>query len=465
MAVSRAADKRFLEKHGNKWRVVVPVPQKARATIGKTKLRHALNTDSLATANRLKWSVVKAFQNQIDRALSPDDHQATALYLAQMRRDAANANDGETEPEDLVIDDHIEEILGAPIGVDRHQRPIYDHEREAAASAFADIARGDRTPLEASRKRYLSQLDVNHKTQADDERAFEFLQEWCKREKVPFFRETFGQREAVRFFDDFGSIEGKGARTRNKYLVRLRVYWRFMLLRGEVPSNVWEGLTYAVPHETDEDTERPLTEDEMKLLLAGPAVPHMHDLMRIGALTGARLNVIVSLKVGDCQDGNIRFKAAKKEKKARLVPIHPDLAGIIERRTDGKALTDDLFPEWPPVQKQGSKRERSYKVSQAFTTYRRGRGVADERDNKRRSLVNFHSFRRWFATEAERADQPESTIASVIGHKRNGMTFGVYSAGPKLEQARRCVEAVKLPEVLNVEVVAPVTRRRRTARK
>lgn len=26
------------------------------------------------------------------------------------------------------------------------------------------------------------------------------------------------------------------------------------------------------------------------------------------------------------------------------------------------------------------------------------------------------------------------------------MTLGVYSAGPKLEQARRCVEAVRLPE-------------------
>ena len=53
--------------------------------------------------------------------------------------------------------------------------------------------------------------------------------------------------------------------------------------------------------------------------------------------------------------------------------------------------------------------------------------------------------RRWFITEAERADQPESIIAAVVGHKRHGMTLGRYSAGPLLEQARRCVEAVKLP--------------------
>lgn len=64
---------------------------------------------------------------------------------------------------------------------------------------------------------------------------------------------------------------------------------------------------------------------------------------------------------------------------------------------------------------------------------------------KRRSLVNFHSFRRWFITKAERADQPESIIAVVVGYKRQGMTLGRYSAGPLMEQARRCVEAVQLP--------------------
>lgn len=41
----------------------------------------------------------------------------------------------------------------------------------------------------------------------------------------------------------------------------------------------------------------------------------------------------------------------------------------------------------------------------------------DKRPGQRRSLVNFHSFRRWFVTEAERAGIPESTILSVVGHE------------------------------------------------
>jgi integrase len=119
---------------------------------------------------------------------------------------------------------------------------------------------------------------------------------------------------------------------------------------------------------------------------------------------------------------------------------------IIARRSEGKEDIDDIFPEWPVPKKSDTLRERSYKTSNHFTDYRREVGVDDQKEGKRRSLVNFHSFRRWFITKAEQAGQPESIIAAVVGHKRNGITLGVYSAGPLLEQARQCVEAVKLPE-------------------
>src|SRR5690606_14623813 len=120
---------------------------------------------------------------------------------------------------------------------------------------------------------------------------------------------------------------------------------------------------------------------------------------------------------------------------------------IVERRIAGKAQEDDLFPEWPPVRKKNSMRERSFKTSNHFTAYRRDVGVADLREGRRRSLVNFHSFRRWFITKAERAGQPESTIQAVVGQRRASIAFGVYSAGPSLEQLTACVEAVRLPPI------------------
>jgi integrase len=75
--------------------------------------------------------------------------------------------------------------------------------------------------------------------------------------------------------------------------------------------------------------------------------------------------------------------------------------------------------------------------------------------------ANFHSFRRWFITEAERAGQPENIIAAVVGHKRQGMTLGVYSRGSSGEQFRTCVEAVQFPKARATE---PQRHRTRTAK-
>ena len=82
---------------------------------------------------------------------------------------------------------------------------------------------------------------------------------------------------------------------------------------------------------------------------------------------------------------------------------------------------------------------------QRDTSFRTHRRHACHGPGRRRSLVNFHSFRRYFITKAEQADQMEHIIAVVVGHKRTGMTLGRYSGGPLLEQARCGVEAVKLP--------------------
>jgi integrase len=117
----------------------------------------------------------------------------------------------------------------------------------------------------------------------------------------------------------------------------------------------------------------------------------------------------------------------------------------VARRTKGKSGADDLFPEYPVPKRSSSQRERSFRASNEFTEYRRSVGVEEVVPGRRRSLVNFHSFRRYFITKAEQADQMEHIIAVVVGHKRTGMTLGRYSGGPLLEQARRCVEAVKLP--------------------
>ena len=63
--------------------------------------------------------------------------------------------------------------------------------------------------------------------------------------------------------------------------------------------------------------------------------------------------------------------------------------------------------------------------------------------------VVFHSTRKWFVTQCERAGVPEHFTASIVGHQsarsENRMTYGIYSAGISNEQKREIVEKVGLP--------------------
>ncbi|MDR3376692.1 MAG: hypothetical protein P4L98_23480 [Ancalomicrobiaceae bacterium] len=101
-----------------------------------------------------------------------------------------------------------------------------------------------------------------------------------------------------------------------------------------------------------------------------------------------------------------------------------------------------MFPEWPLPRNTESQRERSFRPANEFVTYRRRVGVDEQLEGKRRRRVNFHSFRRWFITKAEAADVSETTVASVVGNYRKGMTYGHYSKGPGMDLLWECVETV-----------------------
>ena len=167
--------------------------------------------------------------------------------------------------------------------------------------------------------------------------------------------------------------------------------------------------------------------------------------MRIGALTGMRLEEIARLRVKDTAGGEFDIRQAKTKAGVRRVPIHPALEPLVVRRTAGKAPEAYLFDELkdPPP---GGKRERSSKASERFTAYRRAIGIEERGENQRQSNVDFHSFRRWFITKAEQAGQPPHVISWVVGHERAGETLGRYSGGPATDQMKAVVAAVQLPK-------------------
>ncbi|MGF7055690.1 integrase [Bosea sp. OAE752] len=358
-----------------------------------------------------------------------------------------------------------DDVTGAPIKIG-----VYDPEREATAQKFRAIAMELGTPADEHHKAYMSGLNVTYRTRSDDYRAMQYLRDWCDRKNVPFTLEGLRKPHAKAFCKEMGPIDEDNSRgiqmevdtnldpvTRKKYLTRLSAYWSDMAQNEKVRVNIWEDCKISVPKKPAHIKERHFTNDEVRRLLMGPAKQAMNDLMKLGALSGARIDAIVSLKVGDTADGAFTFKAMKSEPGPRDVPIHPDLEEIVARRSLGKLPTDDFFPEWPPVKKKDSMRERSFKASNQFTDYRRqckvddvharvkiapdGRRHYDDEPilpgedtsgmlKLRRSRVNFHSFRRWFITRLEQAGVSPDLVSAMVGHGRAGTTMRIYSGGP-----------------------------------
>ena len=168
------------------------------------------------------------------------------------------------------------------------------------------------------------------------------------------------------------------------------------------------------------------------------------DAMLVAALSGMRLEEIFQLQVRDCDGGLFKVRRSKTVAGERTVPIHSVLADlVVARRSEGKAAKDYLLHEGDATGWDGM---RSAAFSKRFNqTYRRRCGVHDKPDGRQKSRVNFHSFRNWFITKADRAGCRREDIERAVGHRVGGMSLGHYSGGPSMEQLRAVVESVKLP--------------------
>ena len=422
------------------------VPADLVRIFGKTKLIHPLHTSSLAEANRLKWPVVAAFKARIEearKALANND-PITAEAL-QHRLHTINGT-----PSSIPLDQRREALFGPP-----DPEAVTDEEL-----TFLEVATGASTALDYHLDAFADHQQYALKSRGDLKRAVKLLANWLKTQHVPATVQDVDGPLAGRFVDT-ALRTGRGTKKAGAYLGFLRVYWGWLIAQHHlVSANPWKDKEAAKgprpSRSAEPDTgKRPYTDDELAKLIYGPATDYMPDLMRIAALTGMRIEEICQLRVRDCAGGILSVHYGKTENAERKVPIHPDLTTIIAARSKGKAATDYLIHELPPVPK--SREGRSDPAVKRFTRYRRDVGVDERPNGKARSNIDFHSFRRWFARKAQEAWAAGGagftpyTIADIIGHDDEGgkrplqLTMRGYPGpGPDAEK-RACVEAVKLP--------------------
>lgn len=457
--VRHGSSTEHLEKHGQLWRVSIGVPKDLQRILGKTRLKRSLGTRDLAVANRLKTAVIDQLQAELDQARGQIDQRYSSVMVeaSRLRQEFLQADLDSNDPDfRRAWGDRYEQLLGIPTGYEvasveengtdvEVPFAVYPRHAQRLADDYASIATGQRTPFRAYLETYVAERKATARTKSDDIRAVKFLEQWCVKEGIPNDVNAIDEDVALRFADDLAVFAGGISTIRvKKYVGLLRKYWSKLKRQKLARINPWLGVEVEGEKLPAAHKERKFEAEELRRLLVGEASQEMHDLMRIAALTGARIEAIVSLTVGDIVLGAFRFRPQKEEGKGRDVPIHPDLTEIVERRTRGRALEDEFFPEWPYPKK--GMREKSFKASNRFTEYRRSCGVEVTVPGKRRSLVNFHSFRRWFSTMALRTGVHNSIASAIVGHAHQGnITLDVYSAGPAFGVAKAVVDAIRLP--------------------
>jgi integrase len=247
------------------------------------------------------------------------------------------------------------------------------------------------------------------------------------------------KRAAAHFTDHFATTLNPN--TLKGWKSGLSLYWDWMATREEVENNPWKEVKLG-RRQAAIEPPRAFTDDEMCKLFAGTDDVTIRDFMLVAALSGMRENEIGRLKVSDTEGDWFDVKISKTRAGVRRVPIHPDLAPLVTRRTAGKEPGDWLFDDLPLS--NGKSRGRADKMGERFTNYRRSIGVDDRREDGRSTVV-FHSFRHWFSTAAVNAGAMEAVVGSLVGHAGQGMTLGTYYSGPTKQLLIDAVAGVRLP--------------------
>lgn len=450
---------RHLWLRGNKFYARVRVPP----SLGHSSdhLQRSLKTSSYAQAVSRLPIVAGELVSEI-RALSLAKREAGApptklsveeeaeWFRSEARR--RGLRPGDPLPDDLdasldhAIDERLGPLLGDPIGTDGGEP---EYAGEAEARRLADLVYGRILPVDSELERFITERSLKARYAGRHRRAVARLKAWMSKTYGTDDVRRVTRRIAGEFVDSL-LADGLTTITANSLSGSLAVYWRWLRDRiGIEGANPWENQSRRQRTADLLAEKRPFTDAEIETLLGGRTSRTLHDLMRVAALSGMRIEEIARLTVADTAGDVFSIREGKTAASIREVPIHRDLAALVARRSKEKAPSDRLFDELRGT----AKRELSAKASERFTEYRRAVGVDERLPGQRQSNVDFHSFRRWFATQAERTGQPPHITSAVLGHAegRQGMTLGVYSAGPSLGQKRAVVDSVRLPKGAPVE--------------
>ncbi len=386
-------DRRFLEWHGNQWRVQVKVPPIARPIVGRSKLVVPLKTDSLANANRLKYAIVGQLKDRIAQAVREAQRRTTRQHdhlldeALSWRADIEAERDG---PEKLDSSGFPDEVVSGLL----YERAMEVEKTEGAerASYFYNVGLGTATPLTAFTDAWLAErLDMKPRQKLDYRRAIARFDGWLTHQKLPASIEATPRKIAGQYVSQAMVAKGIHWKTANKDISALSGYWRWLIKKGHAEVNVWaqQSLPKLKVRSEAQRPKRPFTDEEVSILIHGIHQPLLRDAVLVAALSGMRTEEIAQLRIRDCSLEAFSITQAKTAAGVRDVPIHADLRELVSRRIKDKAATEYLFHELSDPT-AGSAIERGQGITKRFVTFRRRLGVDERVEGSRLSAVSAH---------------------------------------------------------------------------
>lgn len=422
----------YLKRRGRRWYVQVSIPEHLRKAAGKSEYIKSLKTGDLQEANRRKHPIIAAFKQQITalERKQPSGGLSELYEKALAWRDAMERHKGEVlyEEPDGTPYYAADEFLGQ---ISDEANDFLEEHGDKAATAFYRVAKGEGTLLSTQVDPWLTQeaASVTGQTISQHRTVLNAFLAWAGNDVLV---EDVDRKRAGEFVGHLlEPTSGITRRTAKRYLSSLSSFWKWLDARGLAKEgNPWLG--HGVGKKSGRAVAKGRTQwadDALIKVLSGSYTPRytatIHDLVRLALVTGARLDELCTLKVGDVNKRDdgwwITIREGKSEAALRDIPLHESVVHVVVRRLK-KAKTyvfDELVPGGPD-------NKRSWNVSKAFGHYTSKLELGEQRRV-------FHDLRKTFIEVMEAAEVPESTTSLIVGHARTSMTYGHYSKGQRVQ--------------------------------
>ncbi len=419
-------------------------PADVRDVVGKRELHKSLQTQDLVTARFKRDRLLaecKLFVKEVREKQEREVKQQLAEDYAAVKDD----EEFRTMQEEAIFGEAVERLVPggyAALEKEAHKGVISD-EWGAVRALGGEVA-------EHKVEQFISEV-----TSGDISTPFNaYLSEWLAERKNKVTAQTLDdcelsvKRFSMRFAtvgtvktrdvrDWFKDLGKKLSASRvNTYKQSIHAYWRYLQEMEVIDPDGVDPFRNIPIEARGTKSYKPFEIDDcMKLLEAAEQKGdgQLADLILLALYTGMRIEEACSLKIEDVKPDHLLIPKSKTIAGERKIPIHSALKPLMEAMIT--ASKDGYV-----VSKLCSKnmyKKRHSAISKRFGSLKRKKGFGSQHV--------FHSLRKTVVTLLEQASVPEGIAADIVGHKKQTMTYGVYSGGSSMKQKQDAIEKLEYP--------------------